>query len=100
MKYVSCRVYLVIILIFPVLILPSAHSICPTYYYLDTFLLLAHKWKSDNLILDLKINGQLTTCFIPYVDLLKAGEVDESSWKYDDQKKGFVLTSITEIKRG
>ena len=49
---------------------------------------------------DLKINGQLTTCFIPYVDLLKAGEVDESSWKYDDQKKGFVLTSITEIKRG
>jgi hypothetical protein len=49
---------------------------------------------------DLKINGQLTTCFIPYVDLLKAGEVDESSWKYDDQKKGFVLTSSTEIKRG
>lgn len=58
MKYLFCRVYLVIILISPVLILPSAHSICPTYNCLDTFLLLAHKWKSDNLVLDLKINGQ------------------------------------------
>jgi len=58
MKYLSYRVCLVIILISPVLVLPSAHSICPTSYCLDTFLLLAHKWKSDNLILDLKINGQ------------------------------------------
>lgn len=51
-------------------------------------------------IFGMAINGNKTDGLVPYADMLNHKVPKETKWTFDDQKYGFIITSMKSIQRG
>ena len=51
-------------------------------------------------IFGITVNGVKTDGFVPYADMLNHRRPRQTSWSYSDEKGGFIIESLEDIKRG
>lgn len=51
-------------------------------------------------IFGISINGNKTDAFVAYADMLNHRRPRQTSWQYCDQRKGFIIEALEDIKRG
>ena len=51
-------------------------------------------------IFGIQVNGLKTDGFVPYADMLNHRRPRQTAWSYSDERGGFIIESLEDIKRG
>ena len=51
-------------------------------------------------IFGINVNGVKTDGFVPYADMLNHRRPQQTRWSYSDERGGFIIESLEDIKRG
>ncbi len=51
-------------------------------------------------IFGIQVEGVKTDGFVPYADMLNHKRPRQTSWTYTDDRKGFIIEALEDIKRG
>lgn len=51
-------------------------------------------------IFGIQVDGVKTDGFVPYADMLNHRRPRQTSWSYSDERGGFIIESLEDIKRG
>lgn len=51
-------------------------------------------------IFGIQVNGTKTDGFVPYADMLNHRRPRQTSWTYSDEREGFIIDALEDIKRG
>ena len=51
-------------------------------------------------IFGIQVNGVKTDGFVPYADMLNHKRPRQTSWTYTDDREGFIIEALEDIKRG
>ena len=51
-------------------------------------------------IFGIEVEGVKTDGFVPYADMLNHRRPRQTSWSYTDDRRGFIIEALEDIKRG